>query len=117
MSLLEATMETFVMIDKTTAPDGYGGFERVWVEGAEFLAAAVLNTSTEARVAAADGVLDRYTITTRRAVNLHYHDVVKRKSDSTVFRITSDGDDVKTPPPASLDMRQVTAEKWELPDE
>ena len=117
MSLLDSAMETFVMVDKTTAPDGYGGFERVYTEGAEFSAVAVFGNSTEARVAAVNGALDRYRITTRRTINLQYHDIVKRKSDGKVFRITTDGDDVKTPVGASLDMRQVDAEEWEIPDE
>ena len=116
MSLLEETMEAFNMVDSTTAPDGYGGFTRVFALGAEFQAAATFNTSVEARIAAVQGVTSLYTITTSKVVNLQYHDVIKRKSDGKIFRITSDGDDKKTPPSASLDMRQVTAEEWSLPN-
>lgn len=116
MSLLDASYEPFVMIDKTTGPDGYGGLAPAWKEGAEFNAAATFDTSVQARVGAVQGVTSLYTITTSRAVNLQYHDVCKRLSDGKIFRVTSDGDDKKTPPMAGLDMRQVTAEEWELTD-
>jgi hypothetical protein len=38
--------------------------------------------------------------------------VFRRESDGKIFRVTSDGDDKKTPPSAGLDMRQVTAEEF-----
>jgi len=116
MSLLSEAMERFVMLDKTTTADGYGSFISVWTEGAEFDAAATFDTSIEARVAGVQGVTSLYTITTSRAINLQYHDVVKRLSDSKIFRVTSDGDDKKTPASATLNMRQVTAEEWSLPN-
>jgi len=116
MSLLDSAMETFVMLDKLTTPDGYGGYYSQWREGAEFKAAATFDSSIEARVADVQGVTSLYTITTQKSINLQYHDVVKRKSDSKIFRITSDGDDKKTPSSATLNMRQVTAEEWELPN-
>lgn len=116
MSLLDSAYEPFVMMDKTTVPDGYGGFRPSWKEGASFDAAATFDTSVEARVGAVQGATSLYTITTSRAINLQYHDICKRVSDGKIFRVTSDGDDKKTPKPAGLDMRQVTAEEWELTD-
>lgn len=116
MSLLDSAMETFTMLDKTTVSDGYGGYSSVWTQGAQFQAAATFDTSIEARVADVQGVTSLYTITTTKAINLQYHDVIKRLSDNKVFRITSDGDDKKTPPSATLNMRQVTAEEWSLPN-
>ncbi len=116
MSLLSEAMESFVMIDKTTTADGYGGFTAVWTEGAAFQAAATFDTSIEARVAAVQGVTSMYTITTSKAITLDYHDVIKRLSDNKIFRVTSDGTDKKTPASATLNMRQVTAEEWSLPN-
>lgn len=114
MSLLEAAYETFVMMDRTSGRDEYGTFTREWREGAEIQAAATLDTSIEARVAGVQGVTSLYTIITRREINLEYHDVLKRRSDGKIFRVTSDGDDKRTPTGAGLDMRLVTAEEWEL---
>lgn len=117
MSLLSDALEEFVMMDKTTEPDGYGGVRPRWAEGAPFSAAATFDTSMEARVADQQGVTSLYTITTGKAINLQYHEVIKRVSDQKVFRVTSDGDDKKTPESATLDMRQVTAEEWKIPNE
>lgn len=114
MSLLDDAFETFEMLDRTTVEDGYGGIITTYNAGAKFQAVAVFNNSTEARVAAVQGAFDRYRITTRKAVNLQYHDVIRRLSDGKIFRVKTDGDDVKTPLSASLNMRQVDAEEWEL---
>lgn len=116
MSLLDSAMETFIMMDKTTRADGYGGYYSTWTEGAKFKAAATFDTSIEARVAGVQGVTSMYTVTTSKAINLQYHDVIKREADGKILRVTSDGDDKKTPASATLDMRQVTAEEWSLPN-
>ncbi len=115
MSLLSDAMEDMVILDKTTSSDGYGGTTTTYVEGAEFLGAVTFDTSIDARSASKQGVTSLYTLTTSRAVMLDYHDVVKRKRDGKIFRITSDGDDKFTPKSAGLDMRQVTAEEFVLP--
>lgn len=114
MSLLESAMETFKMLDRSTTADGYGGIISTYTEGASFQAAAVYDTSIEARIAEVQGVTSRYIITTTKAVTLEYHDIVRRASDGKIFRVTSDSKDKQTPPSASLNMRQVTAERWEL---
>jgi len=111
MSLLDESMEKCYMMDKTTIPDGYGGYTTEWKEGAPIQAAIVYDTSMQARIADAQGVTSLYTITTRKNINLQYHDVIKRDKDGKYFRITSDGDDNHTPTSASLNMRQVTAEE------
>ena len=114
MSLLTEAMEKCVMMDKRTTPDGYGGFDTTWIEGADFDAAVVLDTSIEARQAEQAGVTAIYTVTTKKTVNLQYHDVFKRVSDGKIFRVKSDGDDKKTPGSATLNMRNVNAEEWRL---
>lgn len=115
MSLLSEAMENCVMLDKRTEADGYGGVISTYSDGAQFKAAIVFDSSMEARAAGVQGVTSLYTITTEKAINLQYHDVFRRERDSKIFRVTSDGDDKKTPASATLNMRQVTAENWELP--
>ena len=116
MSLLDNAMEKFIIVDKTTVADGYGGTITVWTDGAEIKAACVLNSTGEASIAAALGATSNYVVTTRKNVTLMYHDVIRRVSDGKVFRITSDGTDQKTPASASLNMRNVTAEEWKIPN-
>lgn len=117
MSLINKAMETSHIIDKTTAPDGYGGIITTYTEGAEFMAAYSINSSTEARVAAQQGTDNRYTIFTKKSILLRFPDIVKRDRDGKYFRITSDGDDKMTPSTAGLDLRAVEAEEWEIGNE
>lgn len=112
MSLLDEAMEDCVMLDKTTVPDGYGGVIPTYVEGAQFKAAVVFDGSTQAKIAAVQGVKSLYTVITQKSMSFDFHDVFKRLSDGKTFRITSDGNDNKTPKSAELDMRSTSAEEY-----
>lgn len=114
MSLLSEAMEECVILNKQTQADGYGGYITTWADGAPFDAAIVKDSSMQARIGEKQGVTALYTVTTSKALNLQYHDVFRRVSDSKIFRVTSDGDDDHTPKSAFLDMRQVSAEEWRL---
>jgi len=114
MSLLTEQMEDCTIIDRITISDGYGGIKTTWQDGAEIKCAIVFDSSMQARIAEAQGVKALYTITTEKNVNLQYHQVLRRERDGKILRVTSDGDDKHTPNSASLNMRQVTAEEWEL---
>lgn len=113
MSLIDGFSEEFVLMEKVRVPDGEGGFTTGWKDGVKFTGALTLDTSMQARMAEREGVTNVYTLTTSRAVLLDFHDVIKR-SNGNYYRITSDGLDKKTPIGAGLDLRQVTAEKWEV---
>lgn len=113
MDLLVESMEKFVMLDKRTKPDGYGGITAEWTEGVEFSAALRLDSSLQARVAEKQGVTGLYTVITPKAVVLDYHDVFKRLSDGRILRVTSKSDKA-TPDGAAMQLRKYTAEEWEL---
>lgn len=122
MSLLNEGMTKCVILNKQVKEDGYGGYKTEWTEGAEFMAAITFDASLQARIAEKQGVTGLYTVTTPKAISLDYHDVLKRlaaKLDDgteipeTVLRVTSKNEKM-TPASAGLDMRQVTAEEWEL---
>lgn len=112
--LIDAFKESCVMMDKVSVPDGEGGFTTKWQEGAEFQAAIVKDSSLEARVAEKDGLTNVYTVTTSPNAALDYHDVFKRVRDGQCFRVTSNGDDKRTPSVASFQFEQVSAEEWVL---
>lgn len=112
--LVYDTMETSYIIDKTTVPDGYGGVKTTYVKGAEIDVAYSFNSSTEARIAAQQGVNNRFTLYTKKSVILRFPDIVQRAKDGKYFRVTSDGDDNMTPKAAGLDLRAVEAEEWEI---
>lgn len=115
MSLLNEAMESVVLMERKRVSDGAGGFITSWEDGPEFDAAISFDTSMQARRAEAEGVTSLYTVITPKYTELDYHDVFKRLSDNQIFRITSNSDDKKTPQSASFQVRQYTAESWELP--
>ena len=114
--LWESELEEAIIIEKTFLPDGRGGVIPSYVDGLTIMVAFSFNTSDQMRIAEASEAVSRYTITTRQNINLQYHDVLRRVRDGKVFRITSDGDDNKSPAVSSLGMRQVEAEEWTLPN-
>ena len=114
MSLLSDSFTDFIIINKAYVDDGYGGTDTTWTEGATIQGAMVHNTDLQSKVAEVMVSKNLYTFTVRRETTLDYHTVLKRVSDSKIFRLTSNSDDKKTPPGAMLDMRQYSAEEFEL---
>lgn len=112
--LVYDTMEDSYIIDKTTTLDSYGSPKTVYVRGAQISVAYSFNSSTEARIAAQQGVNNRFTLYTKRDVILRFPDIVQRAKDGKYFRVTSDGDDNMTPKAAGLDLRAVEAEEWKI---
>lgn len=115
MSLIDEQMEDFTLIEKRRVPDGYGGLKDSWIYGATIKAVAPVDHSTEALQASIQKSTELYKIYTSRAINLQYHDVLRRDSDGKIFRVTSDGDDNRTPRSAGLNLRVVSAAEWEIP--
>ena len=115
--LFEDILEECVLLDRISVSDGMGGYSKQWVDGATFTAAINKNNSLEAQVAEKQGVTDVYTITVYKGVNLEYHDVFRRELDGLTYRVTSNSKDNETPPRATFQIAQVTAERWDLPDD
>lgn len=116
MSLIDNYMESCTILDRISTSDGEGGMIAKYVPGASINAAITHDSTMEAKIAEANGVTSVYTVTTSRSISLAFHDVIRRDSDGQVFRITSNAKDRKTPIVAGIDMAQVSAEAWTLPD-
>lgn len=114
MSLLSDAFTDFVIINKAYIDDGYGGTTTQWTEGATIQGAMVHDSDLQSKIAEVMVSKNLYTLTVRREIELDYHTVLKRASDGKIFRLTSNSDDKKTPPSATLDMRQYSAEEFEL---
>lgn len=114
VGLMNDFLEDCVLIEKTRVPDGEGGWRTSWVDGMEFQAAITYDTTIQARVAESEGMKATYTVTTESGMALDFHDVFRRKRDGQIFRVTSQGDDRKTPASASFQVSQVAAEEWSL---
>lgn len=114
MSLLNNAFEDFVCLAHSKVDDNSGGYTTEWTDGATIQGAMVFENSQETKTGHEMRVASDYSFITRKNVILNYHDVLRRKSDNKIFRITSDGDDLATPSTATLDMRLVSAEEWKL---
>lgn len=114
MTLIDTFKEPCVLMERKRVGDGEGGWTTTWVEGAAFDAAIVRDTALAARVAEKEGVSNVYTVTTGTDARLGFHDVFKRVGDGQVFRVASDGDDMRTPDAATFSFEQVSAEEWKL---
>ena len=115
MSLLTEAMTKCILLDKVSVNDGYGSPVFRYQDGEEVMIAFDEDNSLQARTASVEGVTALYTITTSRAVHLPFHQVFRRVADGSTFRVTSDGTDTRTPRSAALDMRNYSAERWEIP--
>lgn len=117
MSLLTDSFEELKVIAIETEDDGYGGSNTTVKDAMSFQGAITFNNSVQSYIAMKMGVSSLYTLTTSRDITLMYHAVIKRVRDGKVFRVASDGDDKYTPKMANLDMKQVSLEEWEIPNE
>jgi hypothetical protein len=116
MSLLDEYKETFVLMDKTRTSDGMGGYITVYVEGVTIEGAMALASDTDTKKAEAMKEVITNTLLVDKAIELDYHDVLKR-SDGSYYRVTMTGKDVVTPASSSLNLRKVGLEAWEIPTE
>ena len=110
-NLLFDQFEPCVFMVKSKQPDGYGGTETIWTEGASIQAFCRMDTPV--REIVGDKLVEKstYTIITPAGTMLNFMDVIKRVSDGKYFRATSDGDDYKLPTESTVQVNKVTAEE------
>ena len=113
-TLFEQQMETCHIVDKTTVPDGRGGVETVYVEGAPIDVAFSFNDSVSVVIADQEKVTDMYTLITKRSVVLLAGDIISRDKDASTFKIETNSTDSTPPEISALNMRQVKAKKFKL---
>ena len=114
MSLLDAFSKEFVMIDKTSVPDGDGGFIPTYKEGLKFKMPQAHDTTIEAQQAEREGTASTYTFLPAKGMQFSYHDIFKRVSDGQYFRVTVPVGDKETPELSRLGLTYIKAEKWEM---
>ena len=115
MSLLTQMMEECRILNHVRTDDPEGGYKNEWTDGATFLAALAKDSSPEVRVAEQQGVAEQYTVVVDQSFSLDYHDVFKRVSDGSIFRVTSRTQDSTAHPASTVKIARVTAERWVLP--
>ena len=116
--LLDAFAHKCALMEKTRKPDGAGGYEVTWIEGAEFLNYQSLDTSMEARRAEKEGVTSVYSALVDKAVPIEYADYFRDKETGMTYRVTSNPEEREAPRTAGATIRGLkyfTAERKELP--
>lgn len=104
----------YEILNPNVVDDDLGGQETVWVPGAHFNAAVILDDSIEMRVAESQGIKGNYTVAVQKSVRLPWHTVFRRVSDGAVYRVTTK-DDFAPPNRSMIDLRSIIAEEWKIP--
>ena len=112
--LIDAWRTKCVLLNKVKTSDGMGGYTTSWVDGAQFDAAIVKDSTADNVLAEKEGVTETFTVTVDRNLGLEFHDVFRRNEDGAIFRVTSNATDSKTPSVSTFSFGQVTAERWVL---
>lgn len=118
VSLLDDFASKCVLMEKTRAPDGAGGYVTAWSEGAEFLNYQALDTSMEARRAEKGGVTSVYSALVNQSVPIEYGDYFRDRGTGNTYRVTSNPEEREAPRsagPAIRALKFFTAERKELP--
>ena len=118
MSLLDAFARKCVLLEKTRTPDGAGGYDVTWTQGARFLIYQALDTSMEARRAEKEGVTSVYSALVSKAVPIEYNDYFQDETTLATYRVTSNPEEREAPKSAGVSIRTLkffTYERKELP--
>ena len=108
-------MEDCKILNQIRTDDGLGGYSTVWADGATFKAAIAKNSSPEQLVAEQQGISEQFTVVVDKGFTLDFHDVFRRLSDGSIFRVTSPTEDSTSHPASTVKIAKVTAERWVLP--
>lgn len=117
MNLLQMAMVKAVRLKSSIKKDTENRIGTVkWVaDGKSFDCAIVPDESRQVTIAMAKEAEESYFIYLPIEVKLNYHDVIKRQSDGSTFRIVSNGDTRIPPVISSIKAKQLRAERWDLP--
>ena len=102
-------------MDKTTKPDGYGGYTQEWTEGAHFDAVILKNNEEAVLASGAADNTTYYGVKVEKQVPLEFRTVFKRMSDGKTFRVKAD-EGMTTPSFSPMNIKQMPIEEWKIPE-
>ena len=108
-------MEECVFLNKTHTDDAFGGYKPAYADGVHFMAAIGKDRSPVVKVAEKEGLAEAFTVVVNQGFQLDFHDVFRRVSDGSVFRVTSRAKDSVAHKASTVKIAVVSAERWELP--
>jgi len=115
MSLLEDFGHSCVLLEKKRIPDGAGGWEVSWTEGAEFENYQAMATSMEARRAEQEGVTSLYSALVKKDLPIEYGDYFRDLETGFTYRVTSNPSEKEAPKSSTFDLKFFTAERKPVP--
>lgn len=116
MSLLDDFKRPCVLMEKIRAPDGEGGFNTTWTEGAAFDNYQALDQSMQARIAEKQGVTSVYSALVAANFPIVFGDYFKDTGTGETYRVTSNPEEKKAPESSSFALKYFTAERAVLPE-
>lgn len=101
----------YALLDKVSMPDPMGGILYGYQEGAHFFGKAVMDNSTDMRIAQQEGAKTVYTLVVDKKIILSRGQYVRRLDGKTDFEIKTDSRDMTTPAMAETRFSQVIIER------
>ena len=105
----------YYLKNKTTYPDGEGGYITTWEDGAVVKMSLDLGNSSEIRQAESQNLKTVFTASFPIDTPVTYDNYLEDVETGVIYRITSDPKDNKTPPTATYQACYATAVRTELP--
>lgn len=106
--------QKFKFLEKSREPNGLGGFEEVYREGAEFTGSLIKDTSATVLIAEKEGFTVVYTLTVSLDVPLSEGNLFKSVETGDVYKITSRPKEKQTPTMATFQFQNFSAELYSL---
>lgn len=115
MSFFFDLFDDYYLKNKSTKPDGEGGYLTEWENGAVVKMKLDLGGATETRQAQAQSLKTVFTASFPIDTPVTYDSYLECVETGIVYRITSDPKDNKTPDTATFQTCYATAVRTELP--
>lgn len=115
MSFFYDAFNEYYLKNKTTLPDGMGGYYTTWENGAIIKMSLDLGGSSEIRQAQAQNLKTVFTASFPIDTPVTYDNYLEDVETGDIYRITSNPKDNKTPPEATFQSCYATAVRTELP--
>lgn len=104
--------EDFQLLGRVTTPDGVGGAVYAWTEDVSFRGGMAQQRAVEYTPAGLSTLCVRQALLHEPGMTLHLNDCVKRLRDGSMWRVTAESDEHRTPACADQPFAQVTVERW-----
>lgn len=109
--MLTDFFEPFTLLQRSQSPDGQGGTSEAWRDFASFSGAITHVPGNEVNIAGLQALRTVPVLVHEFDLTLRQGDRVQRNADGATFRVAGCSNDMRTPPPATLQYAQVPVER------